>query len=42
MRKLNVAIIGAGNRGNIYGGFAIYNPDKMKVVLVSIIKSHLV
>jgi predicted dehydrogenase len=35
MKKLNVAIIGAGNRGNIYGDFAIYNPDKMKVVAVA-------
>ena len=34
MRVVKVACVGAGNRGIIYSGFALKNPDRMKVVAV--------
>ena len=39
-RQVSVIIIGAGNRGNVYAGFAERFPEAMKVVGVSDILEH--
>ena len=36
----NIAIIGFGGRGHIYGNFAKYNPDKFRVVAVADVAAH--
>ncbi len=35
MTTMSLAIIGAGNRGNIYSDYALLHPDKFKVVAVA-------
>ena len=32
MRQITVVIVGAGNRGNVYGSYSLAEPDKLKVV----------
>lgn len=34
MKKLKFAIVGCGNRGNVYASYALERPDKMEVVAV--------
>lgn len=36
----NIAIIGFGGRGHIYGNYAKYNPEKFRVVAVSDVAPH--